>query len=68
MKGDSLVSLGACVITLFGVSGWRGKVYDPNPDHDDNGEVIQRTGPLDDWAMIDMKGREIFIVFDSDGW
>jgi hypothetical protein len=66
MKGDSLVSLGACAISLFGVSGWRGKVYDPNPDYDDNGEVIRRTGPLADWAMIDMKGREVFIVFDSD--
>jgi len=67
MKGDSLVSIGTCAISLFGVSGWRGKVHDPkNPEYDDNGEVIQRTGPLADWAMIDMKGREVFIVFDSD--
>lgn len=67
MKGDSLVSIGACAISLFGVSGWRGKVHDPkDPEYDDNGEVIKRTGPLDDWAMIDMKGREVFIVFDSD--
>lgn len=66
MKGDSLVSLGACAISLFGVSGWRGKVHDPNPDYNDNGEVIQRTGPLDDLAKIPMTGREVFIVFDSD--
>jgi hypothetical protein len=67
MKGDSLVSLGACAISLFGVSGWRGKVHDPkNPEYDDNGEVIRRTGPLDDWAKIPMTGREVFIVFDSD--
>jgi hypothetical protein len=66
MKGDSLVTLGACAIALFGVSNWRGKIYDPNPDHDDNGEVITRTGPLDDWNKFDLVGREVFIAFDSD--
>ena len=28
--------------------------------------MIQRTGPLDDWAKIRLTGREVFIVFDSD--
>ena len=45
----------------------RGKVYDPkSPESDDNGEVIHRTGPLNDWAKIPMTVREVFIVFDSD--
>ena len=54
-KGDSLLSAGAqCVISLSGIYGFRGT-------NDAGGSTI-----LPDWESIALKGRTVYIVFDSD--
>jgi hypothetical protein len=54
-KEDSLISHGArCVIGLLGIWTWRGT--------NEHGGLTA----LADWESIALKGREVFIVFDSD--
>ncbi len=54
-KADSLASLGYVTIGLAGVYCWRGR-------KDEGG-----TGPLPDFDSIEWQGRNVWIVFDSDG-
>jgi hypothetical protein len=54
-KGDSLASRGACVLALPGVWGFRvPKRLDPQQP------------PLPDWKYVQLGGRLVTIVFDSD--
>ena len=53
-KGDSLVSRGCCAVALLGVWNWRGT----------NG--MGGKTALPDWESIALKGRQIYICFDSD--
>ncbi|MHB1927658.1 MAG: DUF927 domain-containing protein [Leptospirillum sp.] len=54
-KADSLLSAGAaCVIGLVGIWNWRGT-------NDAGGSTV-----LPDWESIALKGRTVYIVFDSD--
>jgi hypothetical protein len=53
-KTDAAVSLGLCCIGLLGVFNWRGK--------NTQGGVTA----LGDWESIALKGRKVFIAFDSD--
>ena len=53
-KADAAVSIGLCCMALLGVWNWRGK-------NDEGGLTA-----LPDWESIALKGRDIFIVFDSD--
>lgn len=54
-KGDSLLSHGAgCVISLSGVWNWRGT--------NDHGGATA----LPDWESVALKGRTVYLVFDSD--
>jgi hypothetical protein len=54
-KADSLSSLGYVTIGLAGVWCWRGR-------KDEGG-----TGPLKDFDSVNWQGRNVWIVFDSDG-
>lgn len=53
-KVDSALSQGLCCIGVNGVWNWRG--------NNDKGGVTA----LADWENIALKGRKVFIVFDSD--
>ena len=54
-KVDSLITAGAkAVIGLVGVWNWRGT-------NDANGKVM-----LADWEDVHLKGRQVYVVFDSD--
>ena len=53
-KGDSLVSHGVLAIALLGVWNWRGT-------NEDGGTTV-----LADWEYVALKGRQVYIVFDSD--
>lgn len=53
-KADALVSQGCCAIALLGVWNWRG-----------TNELGGKTA-LPDWESIALKGRQIYICFDSD--
>lgn len=53
-KADSAVSKGLCCIALLGVWNWRGT--------NDNGGLTA----LADWESIALKGRKVYLVFDSD--
>ena len=53
-KADAAVSLGLCCIGLLGVFCWRGK------------NALGAVTALGDWESIALKGRKVFIAFDSD--
>src|SRR5690606_38851859 len=53
-KADALVSRGEVAITLQGVFGWRGR------------NAAKGVTALPDWEAIHLKGRLVYIVFDSD--
>ena len=53
-KGDALISKGLMAIALLGVWNWRGT-------NDEGG-----TTALAEWEYVALKGRQVFIVFDSD--
>lgn len=53
-KADAGVSAGLCVVALLGVWNWRGR-------NDEDGLVA-----LADWESVALKGRHVYIVFDSD--
>src|SRR5262245_14323809 len=53
-KADSAVSHGLCCIAVLGVNGWRGSRED--------GALLV----LPDWEEINLKNREILLIFDSD--
>ena len=53
-KGDALASRGACVVSLLGVTCWRGT-------NEHGGKTT-----LEDWPDVALNEREVFIVFDSD--
>jgi hypothetical protein len=53
-KADAAVSRGLCCIDVLGVWNWRGT-------NEDGGTVA-----LPDWESIALKGREVYLVFDSD--
>jgi Domain of unknown function (DUF3854) len=53
-KVDALRSQGFCAIGLMGVWNWRGR------------NSVGGTLALADWEEITLKGREVYIAFDSD--
>lgn len=53
-KADSAVSRGLCCVALPGVWNWRGT----------NGKGGSTALP--DWESVALKGRDVFVVFDSD--
>ena len=53
-KGDAAVSKGLACVALLGVWNWRGT--------DESGAITV----LPDWEEIHLKGRTVYIVFDSD--
>lgn len=53
-KADAAISIGIPCLGLLGVFNWRGK----------NGHGA--TAALGDWESIALRGRELFICFDSD--
>lgn len=53
-KGDALVSRGCCAVALLGVWNWRGT-------NDCGGATA-----LADWESIALKGRTVYVAFDSD--
>jgi hypothetical protein len=53
-KADAAVSLGLCCIGLLGVFNWRGR------------SAGGGTTALGDWEAVALRGRRVFIVFDSD--
>lgn len=53
-KGDALATIGVCSLAVLGVYNWRGR--------NEHGGVTA----LADWESIALKGREVFICFDSD--
>ncbi len=53
-KGDALTSQDCCAISLLGVWNWRGT-------NEKGGKTV-----LAAWESIALKGRRIFLVFDSD--
>jgi hypothetical protein len=53
-KGDAAASAGLCCVVLLGVSAWRGRNQD--------GGVTA----LADWEQVALRGRRIYLVFDSD--
>jgi hypothetical protein len=54
-KADSAVSHGLACVALLGVWNWRGSTPDG-----------KSTAALPDWEMIPLKGRSVYIAFDSD--
>lgn len=54
LKADAAVSVGLCCIAVLGVWNWRGA-------NADGGKTA-----LADWESVALKGREVFIAFDSD--
>ena len=59
------VSAGLCIVGLSGVDCWS---YKPNPadktELGDRGRVASE--PLPDWEHIALRGRRVFVAFDSD--
>lgn len=53
-KADAAISHGLCCIALLGVWNWRGT-------NDDGGQTA-----LADWEAIALKGRTVYLAFDSD--
>jgi hypothetical protein len=53
-KADAAVSAGMCCIAILGVWNWRGR-------NDADGVTA-----LADWELIAFKGRDVYLVFDSD--
>ena len=53
-KADALASHGACAVSLTGVWGFKGK--------NDTGGITL----LADWDYIALKGRKVYLAFDSD--
>jgi hypothetical protein len=53
-KADSAVSRGLCCLTLLGVWNWRGT------------NILGGATALADWESIALKGRMVYLVFDSD--
>jgi hypothetical protein len=53
-KGDALTSRGLCTVTLLGVSSFRGK-------NEHGGKTV-----LAEWEYINLEGRQVYIIFDSD--
>ena len=53
-KADAATSRGLCCLALAGVYGWRGQ----------NGQGGLTALP--DWESIALKGRKVYLVFDSD--
>src|SRR5919112_1163418 len=53
-KADAAISVGLCCIALLGVWNWRGT----------NG--LGRKTALPDWEAIALKGRDVYLAFDSD--
>ncbi len=53
-KADSAVSKNLCCVALLGVWNWRG-------ENEDGGSTA-----LADWESIALKGRKVYIAFDSD--
>lgn len=52
-KADAATSKGLCCIALMGVDMWQAK--------DGN-----RPAALPEWAFVNLKGRDVFLAFDSD--
>lgn len=53
-KGDALASRGCCTVDLLGVWGFKGK-------NESGGTTV-----LDDWHHIALRGRPVYIAYDSD--
>lgn len=53
-KGDSAAARGVCVIAVLGVWNWRGT------------NALGGSTELADWEKVAIKGRKIFVCFDSD--
>ena len=53
-KADAAVSEGLCCISVLGVWNWRGT--------NEKGGIVA----LPDWEYIHLKGRKVYIVYDSD--
>ena len=53
-KGDALVSVDCCAVSLLGVWNWRGT-------NDAGGKTV-----LAAWESIALNNRRVFIAFDSD--
>ena len=53
-KADAAVSAGLCCVAVLGVWNWRGR--------NDQGGLAA----LGDWELIHLKGRDVYLVFDSD--
>lgn len=53
-KADAAISVGLCCIALLGVWNWRGT----------NG--MGGSTALGDWEAIALKGRQVYVAFDSD--
>lgn len=53
-KGDALVTYGLCTVVLSGVWGFKGK------------NILGGVTFLADWDHIPLKGRKVYIVYDSD--
>jgi DNA polymerase I len=54
-KADSAVSHGLACVALLGVWNWRGSTPDG-----------KSTAALPDWELVPLKGRQVYIAFDSD--
>jgi Domain of unknown function (DUF3854) len=53
-KADAAVSAGLCCVALLGVWSWRGS------------NSVGGTLALADWESITLKGRRVYVAFDSD--
>lgn len=53
-KADAAVSAGLCCIALLGVWNWRGR------------NAADATAALGDWESVALKGRRVYVAFDSD--
>jgi hypothetical protein len=53
-KADALASQGCCAVALLGVWNWRGT-------NEQGGKLA-----LPDWELIALKGRRVYLCFDSD--
>ncbi len=53
-KADAAVSAGLCCIAMLGVWNWRGR------------NAADATAALGDWESVVLKGRRVYVAFDSD--
>lgn len=53
-KADAAASQGLCCIALLGVWNWRGR------------NDVDGLTALGDWELVHLKGRDVYLVFDSD--